>query len=91
MKRARVAFGGAIHDAVEAEGLVQLNDGRLLDEKDVVWLPPVQPQTVFALGLNYEDHAEELSFNPPKEPLVFLKGPNSLVGHRARRPAVRSM
>ena len=39
MKRARVAFGGAIHDAVEAEGLVQLNDGRLLDEKDVVWLP----------------------------------------------------
>lgn len=88
MKRARVAFGGAIHDAVEAEGLVQLNDGRLLDEKDVVWLPPVQPQTVFALGLNYEDHAEELSFNPPKEPLVFLKGPNTLVGHRAqtRRP-----
>jgi 5-oxopent-3-ene-1,2,5-tricarboxylate decarboxylase/2-hydroxyhepta-2,4-diene-1,7-dioate isomerase len=89
MKRARVAFDGAIHNAVEVEGGLKLNDGRFVDEKDVVWLPPVAPRTVFALGLNYADHAKELSFQAPKEPLVFLKGPNTFVGHRAqtRRPA----
>ncbi|MGV3489311.1 MAG: fumarylacetoacetate hydrolase family protein [Tuberibacillus sp.] len=89
MKRARVAYAGAIHDAVEADGAIQLSDGRLVSENDVVWLPPVQPKTIFALGLNYADHAKELTFNAPTEPLVFLKGPNTLVGHRAktRRPS----
>lgn len=89
MKRARVAYGGAVHEAVEENGRVRLADGRLLDEDEVVWLPPVQPRTVFALALNYADHASELAFQAPTEPLVFLKGPNTLIGHRAitRRPA----
>jgi 5-oxopent-3-ene-1,2,5-tricarboxylate decarboxylase/2-hydroxyhepta-2,4-diene-1,7-dioate isomerase len=54
----------------------------------VTWLPPVEPGTIFALGLNYADHAKELSFKAPEEPLVFLKGPNTLCGHlaRTRRP-----
>ncbi|HYD68757.1 fumarylacetoacetate hydrolase family protein [Azospirillum sp.] len=84
MKRARVAFEGAIHHATEADGKLRLAEGRLLDEADVVWLPPVQPRTVFALGLNYADHAKELAFKAPETPLVFLKGPNTIVGHRAR-------
>ncbi|VDZ79605.1 4-hydroxyphenylacetate degradation bifunctional isomerase/decarboxylase [Salmonella bongori] len=33
--------------------------------------------TLFALGLNYADHASELAFTPPKEPLVFIKAPNT--------------
>lgn len=36
--------------------------------------------TLFALGLNYADHASELAFKPPEEPLVFLKAPNTLTG-----------
>lgn len=89
MKRARVAYSGAIYEAIEAEGRLKLNDGRIVEEHEVVWLPPVTPRTVFALGLNYADHAKELAFNAPTEPLVFLKGPNTFVGHRAqtRRPA----
>lgn len=89
MKRARVAFDGALHRAVEEDGRLRLDDGRLLEEEAVVWLPPVQPRTIVALGLNYADHAKELAFKAPEEPLVFLKGPNSLVGHRGhtRRPA----
>src|SRR5690625_4953931 len=82
MKRARVSYGGLIHDAVEVDGKVQLSDGRILEETEVVWLPPVEPQTVFTLGLNYADHAAELSFKAPTEPLVFLKGPNTFIGHR---------
>lgn len=77
MKRARVAYAGAIHHAVESNGQIKLADGRIVAEQEVVWLPPVKPRTVFALGLNYADHAKELSFHAPSEPLVFLKGPNT--------------
>ena len=90
MKRGRIAFQGAIHQVTQAaDGRVQLADGRLLNEADVSWLPPVVPGAVFALGLNYADHAKELAFKAPEVPLAFLKGPNTIVGHRAktRRPA----
>lgn len=82
MKRARVSIGGGIQDAAEIDGKVKLDDGRIVEETDVVWLPPVELHTVFTLGLNYADHAAELSFTPPAEPLVFLKGPNTFIGHR---------
>lgn len=89
MRRARVACFGGIHQAIEEAGQLRLQDGRLVSEDDVIWLPPVEPRTVFALGLNYADHAAELSFKAPTEPLVFLKGPNTFIGHRAetKRPA----
>lgn len=89
MRTARVAYGGSIHEAVEWEDGLKLDDGRIVKEDDVTWLPPVEPRTVFALGLNYADHAAELSFSAPTEPLVFLKGPNTFIGHNAetRRPA----
>jgi 5-oxopent-3-ene-1,2,5-tricarboxylate decarboxylase / 2-hydroxyhepta-2,4-diene-1,7-dioate isomerase len=88
MKRARIAYSGAIHEATDAGGKLRLEDGRVVSEDAVVWLPPFQPRTIIALGLNYADHAKELAFNAQEEPLVFLKGPNALIGHRAqtRRP-----
>jgi 5-oxopent-3-ene-1,2,5-tricarboxylate decarboxylase/2-hydroxyhepta-2,4-diene-1,7-dioate isomerase len=88
MKRARVAFSGAIHGAQPYGDRLKLTDGRLVREDEVVWLPPFEVGTIIALGLNYADHAKELSFNAQEEPLVFLKGPGSVVGHRAvtRRP-----
>ena len=90
MKRARVAYAGAIHVATPAaDGELRLGDGRLVSEEAVVWLPPLQPHTIFAVGLNYADHAKELAFkSPPTVPLAFIKGPNTLAGHRAqtRRP-----
>jgi 5-oxopent-3-ene-1,2,5-tricarboxylate decarboxylase / 2-hydroxyhepta-2,4-diene-1,7-dioate isomerase len=91
MKRARVAYSGAIHDATPAtrEGFVRLADGRVVAADAVVWLPPFAVSSVIALGLNYADHARELSFKAQDEPLVFLKGPGSLIGHRGqtRRPS----
>jgi 5-oxopent-3-ene-1,2,5-tricarboxylate decarboxylase/2-hydroxyhepta-2,4-diene-1,7-dioate isomerase len=95
MMRARVAYSGAIHEATPAENdgsdaeSLRLADGRVVAAKDVVWLPPFEVGTVIALGLNYADHAKELAFNAQEEPLVFLKGPGTLLGHRAvtRRPA----
>ncbi|MCA0327279.1 MAG: fumarylacetoacetate hydrolase family protein [Proteobacteria bacterium] len=89
MKRGRIAYNGAVHQVTEADGKVRLADGRLLNEGDFQWLPPVEVGTVFALGLNYADHAKELAFKAPEVPLVFLKGPNTITGHKAqtRRPA----
>jgi len=90
MRRARVAYSGAIHEATPAAGdAIRLADGRVVAESDVVWLPPFEVGTVIALGLNYADHAKELSFQAQEEPLVFLKGPATLLGHRGatRRPA----
>ena len=92
MKHARVAYAGAIHDGVECDGQLLLQDGQLVAPDAVVWLPPLKPvpqaRTILALGLNYADHAEELEFKAPEEPLVFIKGEATLIGHRAftRRP-----
>jgi 5-oxopent-3-ene-1,2,5-tricarboxylate decarboxylase/2-hydroxyhepta-2,4-diene-1,7-dioate isomerase len=89
MRHGRVACSGSIHLCSEhAEG-VRLEDGRVFAETDVVWLPPVELGTIFAVGLNYADHARELASSRPAEPLLFLKGAGSIAGHRAatRRPA----
>lgn len=88
MKRARIAYGGAIFEVTAQDGQLLLPDGRLIPEDEVMWLPPVAARTIFALGLNYADHARELSFKAPEHPLVFLKTPGTLVGHRGqtRRP-----
>ena len=104
MKHARIAWAGAVHEAVEADGQLELLTpafkGRRVGFDDVVWLPPLapmpahRPRTVLALGLNYADHARELAFKPPEEPLAFAKGAASLIGHRAftvRPDGVRNM
>jgi len=44
-------------------------------------LPPVNPQKIIAVGLNYRDHAEELSMPIPEEPLIFMKPPSSLLAN----------
>jgi 5-oxopent-3-ene-1,2,5-tricarboxylate decarboxylase/2-hydroxyhepta-2,4-diene-1,7-dioate isomerase len=89
MMRARVAFAGAIHDATPDGERLRLADGRNVAADEVVWLPPFDVGTVIALGLNYADHAKELALRQQEEPLVFLKGPGTLLGHRGatRRPA----
>jgi 5-oxopent-3-ene-1,2,5-tricarboxylate decarboxylase / 2-hydroxyhepta-2,4-diene-1,7-dioate isomerase len=90
MKHARVAYSGGVHEATPAGyEAIRLADGRTVGERDVIWLPPFEAGTVIALGLNYADHVKELSFKPQEEPLVFLKGPAALIGHRGatRRPA----
>jgi 5-oxopent-3-ene-1,2,5-tricarboxylate decarboxylase/2-hydroxyhepta-2,4-diene-1,7-dioate isomerase len=89
MMRGRVAYAGAIHEAYPDPRGVRLADGRVCRDDQVVWLAPIEVGTIFALGLNYAEHAKELLFNKQEEPLVFLKGPGTVVGHRGvtRRPA----
>jgi 5-oxopent-3-ene-1,2,5-tricarboxylate decarboxylase / 2-hydroxyhepta-2,4-diene-1,7-dioate isomerase len=93
MKHARIVYQGRAQHAVESAGQLLLDGGARVAIDAVTWLPPLapteQPRTLLALGLNYADHAKELAFKAPEEPLVFLKGENALAGHRqkTRRPA----
>lgn len=83
MKRARIEFEGRtwlVQDA--GDGRVALPDGRVLSETEVDWLPPIEPRTIFTLAINYADHAKELAFKAPEEPLGFLKAANTVIGHR---------
>jgi 2-keto-4-pentenoate hydratase/2-oxohepta-3-ene-1,7-dioic acid hydratase in catechol pathway len=53
-------------DAVELSGVVG---------------PPVpRPRQIFAVGLNYADHADEARMQLPEHPMIFTKFPSSLVG-----------
>lgn len=42
-------------------------------------LVPVRPSKIVCVGRNYRDHAAELGNDVPKEPLLFLKPPSSLL------------
>lgn len=82
MKRARIKFNGKALDVlVDDRGDVILPDEKRLPADEVEWLPPAEG-TMFALGLNYADHAAELDFKAPEEPLVFIKSQNTYTGHR---------
>ncbi len=49
--------------------------------RDARWAACIpRPGKVVAIGLNYSDHAAEVGAKLPKEPIVFLKGTNTVVG-----------
>jgi len=57
----------------------QTRQGYSLDEIKI--LPPVMPSKIVAIGLNYKDHAAEVKFELPEEPLIFLKPGSAVIGH----------
>lgn len=56
-----------------------------LDEVDSsarIGAPIAKPEKIVCIGLNYRDHAEETNSPIPKEPIIFMKAPNCMVGPR---------
>jgi 2-keto-4-pentenoate hydratase/2-oxohepta-3-ene-1,7-dioic acid hydratase in catechol pathway len=53
-------------------------------------LAPVVPSKIVCVGRNYRDHVAELGNDVPKEPLIFMKPPSSLLdpGGTILRPGV---
>ncbi|MEO6830268.1 MAG: fumarylacetoacetate hydrolase family protein [Acidobacteriaceae bacterium] len=53
-------------------------------------LAPVLPSKIVCIGRNYRDHAAEMGNAVPKEPLIFLKAPSSILapGGAIRIPKV---
>jgi 2-keto-4-pentenoate hydratase/2-oxohepta-3-ene-1,7-dioic acid hydratase in catechol pathway len=58
----------------------------------VNFLAPCKPSKIVAVGLNYQDHAHELGFPVPENPIIFLKPPTSVIGpgNRIMIPAMSS-
>ena len=54
--------------------------GRSFPRTSVRLLAPVEPRKIVCVGRNYSAHAAELGNDVPKEPLIFLKPPTSIVG-----------
>jgi 2-keto-4-pentenoate hydratase/2-oxohepta-3-ene-1,7-dioic acid hydratase in catechol pathway len=54
--------------------------GRSWPLPEVRLIPPVVPSKIVCMGRNYAEHAAELGNEVPKEPLIFLKPPSSVIG-----------
>lgn len=79
----RAVVGGRLeHVTWQPDGAIVTAAGRKVDERDVTWLPPIEPRTILALALNYRDHAAELNLGEPEQPALFPKFRNALIGHR---------
>lgn len=49
-------------------------------QRDLLEAPSPEPRQVFAIGLNYTDHAQESNLDLPDAPLVFTKFVSSFAG-----------
>lgn len=60
--------------------------------QSVKLLAPTRPSKIVMVGINYKDHAAEMGRAIPKEPLVFLKAPSSIINPGAviRYPKIAS-
>ncbi len=56
-----------------------INSGKFVKRNRVNLLPPATPSKIVCVGRNYAEHAAELGNEVPKEPLLFLKAPSSLI------------
>jgi 2-keto-4-pentenoate hydratase/2-oxohepta-3-ene-1,7-dioic acid hydratase in catechol pathway len=74
---------------IEGDSIIEISDGpwiqwtrgsRSLRLADMRLLAPVEPSKIVCVGRNYAAHAAELGNELPKEPLIFLKPPSSIVG-----------
>lgn len=64
------------------ERLRRLDAARLPEvPEDARWGAPIaRPGKIICIGLNYSDHARETGAAVPKEPILFMKAPNTVVG-----------
>lgn len=66
-------------DTVNVEAMI--GSGDAVREADAVLATPLQgPRAIVAVGLNYREHAAEVSWEAPPTPLVFAKWPSALTG-----------
>ncbi len=95
MKFVRFSFEGRVFDGVlentdqiaeitwpgeqRKDDLAQ-RTGRCYKVGEVKLLAPCLPTKVICLGLNYRSHAEEMKFELPKKPIIFLKPSTAVIG-----------
>lgn len=82
--------GRTVLISMRADGKLLRIDGDLLTDSMKVtdevieakrWLCPVEPRTIYCIGLNYAKHTAELNDTMPKFPVVFMKNLSAATGH----------
>ncbi len=59
----------------------KINKRILLKLREIQIKAPIyNPQKIIAIGLNYRDHCEENSVEPPNDPVIFAKFPSAIIG-----------
>jgi 2-keto-4-pentenoate hydratase/2-oxohepta-3-ene-1,7-dioic acid hydratase in catechol pathway len=72
----------------KAQAEVGANTGAALDPADIRLLPPIpNPGKIVGIGMNYLAHTAELQRKQPEAPSLFVRFPDSIVGHE--QPIVR--
>jgi 2-keto-4-pentenoate hydratase/2-oxohepta-3-ene-1,7-dioic acid hydratase in catechol pathway len=67
---------GRVSAAISAGELSEIPDAAI----QRIGAPVARPGAVICIGMNYAAHAAESGSAPPKDPVVFLKTPNTVVG-----------
>ncbi|MFC1806959.1 fumarylacetoacetate hydrolase family protein [Candidatus Omnitrophota bacterium] len=91
MKIARFSHNSKINYGIIEGKSIKIVNGSIFDNNidlsdlpipmsSVKLLAPVIPSKIICVGLNYKDHAKELDMPLPKEPIIFLKPPTTLLG-----------
>jgi 2-keto-4-pentenoate hydratase/2-oxohepta-3-ene-1,7-dioic acid hydratase in catechol pathway len=84
-----VLSGAPLYGILDADQVREISSAPWTDwtESPAVWtlssirfVAPVDPSKIVCIGRNYAAHAAELGNEVPKEPLMFLKPPSSVVG-----------
>lgn len=69
------------YDSLESllESNFDLTSANSLKKSEVKILPPAVPSKIVCVGRNYGEHAAEMGNEIPKEPMLFLKAPSSII------------
>jgi len=74
--------GASVQVVVEAAMKSNRTQKLFLKEKSIEYGPLVtRPEKIICVGLNYRRHAQEIKMPIPKQPVLFNKYNNSLLGH----------
>jgi 2-keto-4-pentenoate hydratase/2-oxohepta-3-ene-1,7-dioic acid hydratase in catechol pathway len=77
-------FDNSFFSTGSLDKLAIIASSGVLPELDISTLrigaPVAKPEKIVCVGLNYTDHAAETGAETPKEPILFLKVPGTLVG-----------
>jgi 2-keto-4-pentenoate hydratase/2-oxohepta-3-ene-1,7-dioic acid hydratase in catechol pathway len=79
---------------IAGDGLLQakqyLSAAPDYQHSDITWLPVIpNPDKIICVGLNYQEHVVETGRDNTEQPAIFLRLPESQVGHRQPIPRPR--
>ena len=78
----------AIGAGLTADVFQAADSGKGIKLENIQFDPVIpNPGKIFGVGMNYRAHIKEMGRTPPKFPSLFVRFPDSLVGHR--QPVIR--